>query len=94
MSVVVEHQHVFKTGGNDETHKLTYGEGPWQNSPAHQDVVARLNAFNQTELQPALEKIKKFSSVKNYFARSGPKAAEAIVMGQNNAATEKTAVKV
>lgn len=69
MSVVIEHQHVFKTGGTDETHKLTYGEGPWQNSPAHIDVVERMNSFMAQEFNPAVERIKKFANATNYFAK-------------------------
>lgn len=75
MSVVIEHRHVFKGAELDETHKLTYGEGPWQNSPAHQDVVARMNMFMQTEFQPAVERIKKFADNYNYFIKPNAQGA-------------------
>lgn len=85
MDIVIEHRHVFKGGELDETHKLTYGEGPWQNSPAHQDVVARLNLFMQQEFQPALEKIKKFSDVNSYFIKINPQGAELHGTAKNGA---------
>lgn len=76
MRVVVEHRHVFRGGEFDETHKLTYGEGPWNNSPAHQDVVARLQMFNQQEFGAAVEKIKQFANNYNYFIRLNPQGAQ------------------
>ena len=76
MSVVVEHRHVFKGGEMDETHKLTYGEGPWQGSPAHQDVHARMQAFMQAEWPQAVEKVKKFADNYNYFVKINPQGAQ------------------
>jgi hypothetical protein len=76
MSVVVEHRHVFRGGELDETHKLTYGEGPWNNSPAHQDVAARMQLFMENEWAGAVEKVKKFSDVYSYFVKLNPQGAE------------------
>lgn len=76
MEILVDHQHAFKNGSIDETHKLTYGAGPWINSPAHQDVAMRMEAFMQQEFQKAVEKIKAFSGVNNFFIKLNPQGAE------------------
>lgn len=75
MDIVVEHQHAFLGAAADETHKLTYGEGPWQGSPAQQDMQARCNAWLQ-EAPQAIEKIKKFADNHNYFIKLNPQQAE------------------
>jgi hypothetical protein len=77
MHVIVRHNHVYKGGVMDDTHKLTYGEGNWANSPAHIDVQQRFKAFMELEFPQAVEKIKKFSGVENYFVKSAkPKTPE------------------
>ena len=76
MSVVIEHRHVFKGGELDETHKLIYGDQPWQGSPAQQDVHARLQTFMQTEFQSAVDRIKNFADNYNYFIKPNAQGAE------------------
>lgn len=76
MSVVIEHRHVFRGGEMDETHKLTYGEGPWNGSPAHQDVHARMQAFMAQEWPGAVERIKAFSGATNYFIKPNAQGAQ------------------
>lgn len=70
MQTVIEHRHIYKGAAMDDTHRLTYGEGPWQNSPAHVDVAQRMQIFLETEFPAAVERIKKFAGVQSYFARS------------------------
>ena len=72
MRVLIGHQHVFKGADNDETHKLTYGEGNWHGSPMQIDVQQRMDAFMQQEFQKAVDKIKAFSGVNNYFIKLNP----------------------
>jgi hypothetical protein len=69
MSVLIEHAHVFTGAPMDETHKITYGAGAWENSPASKDVSARLELFHMLEFKAAIEKISAFSGQKEYFKR-------------------------
>lgn len=72
MSVVIEHSHVLKGAENDETHKLTYGTGAWENSPAAMDCAARLTLFTELELKKAVEKVMTFTSANKYFEKPLP----------------------
>ena len=77
MRVLIDHQHVYKNSQADDTHKLTYGSNlNWNGSPQQQDVAHRLEMFRVNEFGPAVEKIKKFSGVDNYFIRMNPQGAQ------------------
>lgn len=76
MSVVIEHRHVFRGGGVDDTHVLTYGSGIWQGSPQQQDTAVRVQQWHQQEGKEAIEKIKKFAGTYNYFIKLNPQGAE------------------
>lgn len=66
--VIVEHRQVMKGAPNDDTHKRTYGEGPWKDSVAAVDVNARMALWAELEFKQAVEKIKAFTKV-DYFAK-------------------------
>lgn len=66
MSIIIEHSHVLKGALNDETHKLTYGEGSWDNSPMQQDVAMRVQLFKELEFPQVLERVKAFIKT-DYF---------------------------
>ena len=82
MNTVVTHQHVFKGAELDETHKLTYGTGSWQGSPAQQDVQARMQTFMRDEFPGAVEKIKAFAGTYNYFVKPGANTGAQMHGGQ------------
>ena len=56
-TVLIEHRHEFLKPVKDETHRLTYGDGPWDGSKAHLEVCARMQIFKEDELPGAIERI-------------------------------------